>query len=188
MAWRWCLLIAINCWKMKIFRTFQASFHGIIFFKELLFLTRFPIQNFSPQLSRYHIFTHFRFWKIIFHANFPATIFSPDAYFFHPFSNLEFCASKFRLQFFNSFSFVHFVFTYFSNRIFHQGRRIRVKLGIHLRQRQPEEWRSSFSSASVDGATNRATCLRGCHDPSHWLSVDQSEASPRNSPPRAQYG
>ncbi len=39
----------------------------------------------------------------------------------------------------------------------------------------------------VDGATNWAACLRGCCDPSHWLLVDQSEASPRNSPPHVQY-
>ncbi len=63
-----------------------------------------------------------------------------------------------------------------------------LKPGIHLRQRQTEAQCGSLSSASVDGATNRATCLRGCHDPSHRLSVDQSEASLRNFPPQAQYG
>ncbi len=46
----------------------------------------------------------------------------------------------------------------------------------------------SLSSTSVDGAMNRATCLRGSRDPSYRLSVDQSKASPRNSPPHAQYG
>ncbi len=55
-----------------------------------------------------------------------------------------------------------------------------VKPG-HLRQRQAEGRRNSLSSASVDGAMNRVTCLRGCHDPSHWLSIDQSEASLKNS-------
>ncbi len=62
------------------------------------------------------------------------------------------------------------------------------KPGIHLRQREAEARHSSLSSASVDSAMNRATCLRGCCNPSHWLLVDQSEAIPRNSPPYAQYG
>ncbi len=59
---------------------------------------------------------------------------------------------------------------------------------IYLRQRQAEVQRSNLSSASIDGAMNRATCLRRCCDPSHRLLVDQSEASLRNSPPHAQYG
>ncbi len=63
-----------------------------------------------------------------------------------------------------------------------------VKPGIYLRQKQAKAQRGSLSSASIDGATNQATCLRGCHNPSHWLLVDQSEVSPRNSPPHAQYG
>ncbi len=58
----------------------------------------------------------------------------------------------------------------------------KFKPGIRLRQRQAEAQCGSLSSASVDGATNQATCLRGCCDPSHWLLVDQSEASPRNCP------
>ncbi len=58
-----------------------------------------------------------------------------------------------------------------------------LKLGIHLRQRQ-----GSLSFASVVVATNQATCLRGCRSPSHRLSIDQSEASPRNSPPHLPYG
>ncbi len=62
------------------------------------------------------------------------------------------------------------------------------KQGIHLRQRQAEARCGSLSLASVDGATNRATCLRGCSDPSRQWSVYQSEASPRNSPPHVQYG
>ncbi len=41
-----------------------------------------------------------------------------------------------------------------------------TKPGIHLRQRQAEMWHSSFSSASVDVATNQAICLPGCHNPS----------------------
>ncbi len=63
-----------------------------------------------------------------------------------------------------------------------------VKLGIHLRQRQAKARCGSLSLASVDGATNWVACLRSCCDPSHRLSVDQSETSPRNSPPHAQYG
>ncbi len=63
-----------------------------------------------------------------------------------------------------------------------------LKPGIHLRQRKTEAWCGSLSSASVDGATNRATCLRGCRDPSCRLSVDQSKANPRNSPLHMQYG
>ncbi len=64
-----------------------------------------------------------------------------------------------------------------------------VKPGIHLRQRQAEAQRSSLSSASVDGAPSQAACLRGCCELSHHrVLVDQSEASPRNSPPYEQYG
>ncbi len=63
-----------------------------------------------------------------------------------------------------------------------------IKLGIHLRQRQAVVRCGNLSSASVDGAMNRATCLRGCHDTSHLLLVDQSEVSLRNSSPYAQYG
>ncbi len=63
-----------------------------------------------------------------------------------------------------------------------------LKLGIHLRQRQAEARRCSLSLASVDGASSRAACLRGCHDPSHRVLVHQGEASPRNSPPYVQYG
>ncbi len=63
-----------------------------------------------------------------------------------------------------------------------------IKLGIHLRQRQAEVRHSSLSSASVDGAPSWATYLRGFCDPSHRVWVDQSEASPRNSPPYVQYG
>ncbi len=63
-----------------------------------------------------------------------------------------------------------------------------IKLGIHLRQRRAKAQHSSLSSASVNGATNRAICFRDCRNPSHQLSVDQSEASPRNFPPYAQYG
>ncbi len=62
------------------------------------------------------------------------------------------------------------------------------KLGTHLRQRQAEAQCGSLSLASVDRATNWAKCLRVCHDPSHRLSVDQSEASPRNSSLHAKYG
>ncbi len=64
----------------------------------------------------------------------------------------------------------------------------KCKAGIHLRQRQAEARCDSLCSASIDGAPSRATCLRGCCDPSHRMLVDQSEASPRNSPPYAQYG
>ncbi len=63
-----------------------------------------------------------------------------------------------------------------------------IKLGIHLRQGQAEAWGSSLSLASVDGAPSGAACLRGCRNSSHPLSIDQSEVSPRNSPPYAQYG
>ncbi len=63
---------------------------------------------------------------------------------------------------------------------------ITVKPGKLLRQRQAEA-HSSLFSARVDGAT-KPICLRGCCDPSHRLLVDQSEASPRNSLPHAQYG
>ncbi len=42
--------------------------------------------------------------------------------------------------------------------------------------------------ASVDGAMNRATCLRGCRNTSHWLLVNRSETSPRDSTPHVQYG
>ncbi len=63
-----------------------------------------------------------------------------------------------------------------------------VKPGIHLRQRQTEAQCGSLPLASIDDTINRATCFRGCCDPSHWLLVYQSEASPRNSPPHAQYG
>ncbi len=63
-----------------------------------------------------------------------------------------------------------------------------LKLEIHLRQRQAEARCSSLSLTSVHSATIQATCLRGCCDPSHVLSVDQSEASPRNFSPHAQYG
>ncbi len=65
---------------------------------------------------------------------------------------------------------------------------IGLKPGIHFRQRQAEAWRRSLSSASVDGVPSRATCLRGCHDPSHRMSVDQSEASLRNGSPHTQFG
>ncbi len=65
---------------------------------------------------------------------------------------------------------------------------VHIKPGIHLRQRQAEVQCSSLSLASVNGTTNRATCLRGCCDLSHWLLVNQSEASLRNSPPHVQYG
>ncbi len=51
-----------------------------------------------------------------------------------------------------------------------------VKPGIHLRQRQAEEWR---------GSLNRTTCLRGCRNLSHWLLVDGHEANLRNSSPHA---
>ncbi len=40
----------------------------------------------------------------------------------------------------------------------------------------------------MDGATTRATCLRGCRNLIHRLLVDQSEASPRNAPPHVQHG
>ncbi len=63
-----------------------------------------------------------------------------------------------------------------------------LKLGIHLRQRHAEVLRGSLSLASVDDAMNYAICLRGCCNPSHQLLVHQSEASPKNSPPHAQYG
>ncbi len=57
-----------------------------------------------------------------------------------------------------------------------------------MSQRQAKAQCGSHSLASVDGATKLATCLRGCRNPSHRLLVDQSEASPRNSPCHAQYG
>ncbi len=63
-----------------------------------------------------------------------------------------------------------------------------LKVGIQLRHRQTVVWHSSLSSASVDSATNWATCHRGCCNPSNQLSVDWSETSQRNSPPHAQYG
>ncbi len=63
-----------------------------------------------------------------------------------------------------------------------------TKPGIHLRQRQAEAWCRRLSPATVDSAINRATCLRGYRDLSHRLSVDQSEASPRNFPFHVQYG
>ncbi len=62
-----------------------------------------------------------------------------------------------------------------------------LKPGIHSRQRKVEAQHGSLSSSSVDGAMNQATRLRGCCDPSPRLSVDQSEVSLRNSPPRARY-
>ncbi len=65
---------------------------------------------------------------------------------------------------------------------------VRRKLGIHLRQKQAEARHGSLSSASVDSAMIRATCLRCRCDPSHRLSVDQSEASPMISPPHGQHG
>ncbi len=63
-----------------------------------------------------------------------------------------------------------------------------IKLEVHLRQRQAVVRHGSLSSTSVDSTMNRATCLRKCHNLSHRLLVDQSEASSRNSPPYAQYG
>ncbi len=63
-----------------------------------------------------------------------------------------------------------------------------LKPGIHFRWRHAEAQCGSLSSANVDGVTNRATCLRGCQDPSHQLLVDQSEASLTYSPPHVQYG
>ncbi len=63
-----------------------------------------------------------------------------------------------------------------------------IKPRIHLRQWQAEALCGSLSSDSVDGTMNRARCLRGCCDPCLRLSVDQSKASLRNSPPYAQYG
>ncbi len=62
------------------------------------------------------------------------------------------------------------------------------QLGIHLRQRQAEVWHGSLSSASVDSVPSRAACLRGCCNLSHRMSVDLSEASPRNGSPHVQYG
>ncbi len=55
---------------------------------------------------------------------------------------------------------------------------VALKQGLHS-----ASWGAAWQPllASVDGATNRATCLRGCRDPSHWLLLDQSEASSRNS-------
>ncbi len=67
-------------------------------------------------------------------------------------------------------------------------RLVDLKLGIHLRQKQAEAQRSNFFLASVDGAASRAASFRGCRDPSHRVSVDQSKASPRNSPLYVQYG
>ncbi len=64
----------------------------------------------------------------------------------------------------------------------------RLQPEIHLRQRQAEARCGSLSLVSVDGAPSRAACLKGCRDPSHRVSVDQSEARTRNSPPYAQYG
>ncbi len=61
-------------------------------------------------------------------------------------------------------------------------------LSLHLKHRQAKARCGSLSSASVDDTTNRATCFTGCHNLSHWLLVDQSEASPRNAPPQAQHG
>ncbi len=45
----------------------------------------------------------------------------------------------------------------------------------------------SLSLASVYGAPSQVAYLKGCRDPSHYVLVDQSEASLRNSPPYAQY-
>ncbi len=50
-----------------------------------------------------------------------------------------------------------------------------LKLGIHFRQRQAEAWHGSLSSASVNSALSRAACLRGGHDPSHCVLIDQSQ-------------
>ncbi len=63
-----------------------------------------------------------------------------------------------------------------------------LKLGIHLRQRQAEVRHSSLSLASAGDAPSWAACLKGCRNPSQRVSVDQSEVSPRNGSPHAQYG
>ncbi len=47
----------------------------------------------------------------------------------------------------------------------------------------------TLSSASIDDVTNRASHIpQGLRDPSYQLSIDQSKASLRSSPPHVRYG
>ncbi len=117
-------VMSFGCRKLletKNFWNFSGQFSPYNIFQGDFFFIQFPIQNFSLQLSRYHIFHSFSILKNCFYTNFPATIFSPDAHFFTHFPTQNFLPQNFDYNF-SIFSLLYnLFFTYFSNKIFHQG-------------------------------------------------------------------